>query len=136
MKASGSWPNVIEEEKERMISYWKEDEKEIDNQVGKRPCYSNTNIRGNSRDNIRYSYRENINGEKDRNIDDDKGDNKVVHNIESGQTYNVTRETVDVGNKNSTKVLFPTSVDARNMINEDDRESDEGIENTSLTIML
>ena len=43
---------------------------------------------------------------------------------------------MDVGNNNSTKVLFPTSVDARNMINEDDRESDEGIENTSLTIML
>jgi len=32
---------------------------------------------------------------------------------------------VDVGNNNSTKVLFPTSVDGRKMINEDDKESDE-----------
>ena len=119
-----------------MISYWKEDKKEIDNQVGKRPCYSNTNIRGNFRDNIRNSYRENINGEKDRNIDDDEGDNKVFHNIESGKTYNVTRETVDVGNNNSTKVCFPTSADGRKMDTEDDRESDEEIENTSLTIIL
>ena len=53
LKDSGSMPKVIEEEKERMISYWKEDIKEIDNQVGKRPCYSITNIRVNSRNNIR-----------------------------------------------------------------------------------
>ena len=35
---------------------------------------------------------------------------------------------MDVDNNNSTKVLFPTSVDGRKMINEDDRESDEGSE--------
>ena len=58
LKESGSMQKVIEEEKERMISYWKDDIKEIGNQVGKRPCYSNTNIRVSSRDNIRNYNRE------------------------------------------------------------------------------
>ena len=111
-----------------MISYWKEDIKEIDNQVGKRPCYSNTNIRVSSRDNIRDYNRENINGEKDRNIDDDEGDNKVVHNINSGQTYNVIRETMEALNNNSTEVLLPNSANGSKILNEDDRESDEEIE--------
>ena len=74
LRESGSMPKVIEEEKERTISYWKEDMKASDNQVGKRPCYYKNNIRVNSRDNIRDYYRDNINGGKDRNIDDDESD--------------------------------------------------------------
>ena len=127
LKESGSMPKVIEEEKGRIISCWKEDIKEIDNQVGKRPCYSNTNIWVNSRDNILDYYREHINGGKDRNIDDDEGDNKVVHNIKSGQTYNVTRETEDAVNNNSTEVGFPNSADGSKIINEGDRKSSEEI---------
>ena len=35
---------------------------------------------------------------------------------------------MDAANNNSIEVLFPTSADGRNMINEDNRENDEGIE--------
>ena len=58
LKELGNMQKVVEEEKERMISYWKEDIIEIGNQVGKRTCYSNTNIRVSSRDNIRNYNRE------------------------------------------------------------------------------
>ena len=122
LKASESWPKVTEAGKERMISYWEEDEKEIDNQVGKIPCYSNTNIWGNSSVNIRDSYRENKNGGKDRNIDDDEGDNNVDHNIKSGQTYTVTEATVEADNDDSTKGVFPTPLDGhKSNILEDDK---------------
>ena len=33
-------------------------------------------------------------------------DVQIKRNIESGQTYTVTEKTLDVGNNNSTKVLF------------------------------
>ena len=79
MKESGSMPKVIEEEKERMLSYWKEYIKEIENQVVKRPCYYN-NIRVSSRDIVRDYNREKLNGEKDRHTDDEGG-SKVFHNI-------------------------------------------------------
>ena len=126
LKASGSWPKVTEEGKERMISYWEEDKKEIDNQVGKISCYSNTNIRGNSSVNIRDSYWENTNGEKDRNIDDDEGDNNVDHNIKSRQTYTVTKATVEADNDDSTKGVFPTSLDGhKSNILEDDKNLNE-----------
>ena len=55
-------------------------------------------------------------------------DVQIQSNIESGQNYTVTRESADVRNNNSIKVLFPTSADGRKMINEDDRKSDEGRE--------
>ena len=139
LKESGSMPKVVEEENERMISCWKKDIKEIDNQVEKISCYYNTNIRVNSRDNIRDYYSKNINGEKD-DVNDkvtinnvilntkDEGDNNVVYNIESGQTYTVTRDYEDAVNNNSTEVGFPNSSDGRKIITEDDRESDEEIE--------
>ena len=58
----------------------------------------------------------------------EEDDNKVAHNIESGQTYNVTRETVEELNNNSKEVLLTNSADVNKILNEDDREGDEEIE--------
>ena len=60
-----------------------------------------------------------------KNIDDDEVDNKVVHNIESGQTYNVIRDYKNAVDKNSTEVGFSNYADGSKIIDEDDRESDE-----------
>ena len=84
MKELGNMQKVVEEEKERMISYWKYVIKEIDNQVG-RTCYSNTNIRVSSRDNIRDYNRENINGE----------------NIETSMTKKMTTKLLITSNRDT-----------------------------------
>ena len=45
--------------------------------------------------------------------------------MESGQTYNVTRETVEAPNNNFREALIPNSADGSKRFNKDDRESDE-----------
>ena len=57
LRESGIMSKVVEEAKERMISCWKEDIKELANQVDKSSRYSNKKIR------VNY-YSEHINGGK------------------------------------------------------------------------
>ena len=66
--------------------------------------------------------------EGNRNIDDNEGENKVVHNIESGQTYNVTRDYEGAVINNSTEVGFPNSVNDKVTINNDILNINDGDE--------
>ena len=92
MNESGLMSKGIEEEKEKILSCWKEYMQEHKNQINTRSRYSNNNTRVNYIYNIRDYYREHLNGGKD-DVNDKVTINNVITSLNDGdKDYNEEKE--------------------------------------------
>ena len=101
----------IEEEKERILSCWKEYMQEHKHQINTRSRYSNNNTRVNYIYNIRDYYREHLNGGKD-DVNDKVTINNVITSLNDGnEDYNEEKERKIVHKEEKNKKVSVNKLD-------------------------